>query len=82
MRLYAILERIRPFYIMPTLILVHMCFFCFQAKAFVADPSAFAAMVPAAAGGETEAKEEVKEEAKKQESESESDDDMGFGLFD
>lgn len=55
-----------------------------QAKAFVADPSAFAALVPAAGGGGggDEAKEEAKEEAKKQESESESDDDMGFGLFD
>ena len=48
----------------------------------MADPSAFAAMVPAATGGEEEAKEEAKEETKKQESESESDDDMGFGLFD
>lgn len=54
-----------------------------QAKAFVADPSAFAALMPAASGGgEDEAKEEVKEEAKKEESEEESDDDMGFGLFD
>ncbi len=51
-----------------------------QAKAFVADPSAFAALVPVAAA--TEEKEEKKEEAKKEESEEESDDDMGFGLFD
>ena len=51
-----------------------------QAKAFVADPSAFAALMPAAAA--TEAKEDSKEEAKKEESEEESDDDMGFGLFD
>lgn len=52
-----------------------------QAKAFVADPSAFVAAVPAAAEA-TETKEEAKEEAKKEESEDESDDDMGFGLFD
>lgn len=52
-----------------------------QAKAFVADPSAFVAAVPAAAEA-SETKEEAKEEAKKEESENESDDDMGFGLFD
>jgi|ERR1711972_428225 len=47
-------------------------------KAFLADPSAFAAAAPAAA-----AVEEVKEEAKPESSESESDDDMfGGGLFD
>merc|ERR1712243_105578 len=40
-------------------------------KAFLADPSAFAAAAPAAAA-----------EAKKEESEEEEDDDMGFGLFD
>lgn len=44
----------------------------------MADPSAFASLIPAAA----EEKEETKEEAKKEESEDESDDDMGFGLFD
>lgn len=53
-----------------------------QAKAFVADPSAFAALMPAASGGGEEEAEETKEEAKKEESEEESDDDMGFGLFD
>ena len=54
---------------------------CVQAKAFVADPSAFAALVPATAPADEE-KQETKEEAKKEESEEESDDDMGFGLFD
>jgi len=52
-----------------------------QAKAFVADPSAFMAAAPAAAAAEEAPKEEKKEE-KKEESEEESDDDMGFGLFD
>lgn len=57
-----------------------LVFFRAQAKAFVADPSAFAALMPAA----TESKEEEKKEetAAKEESEEESDDDMGFGLFD
>ena len=51
-----------------------------QAKAFVADPSAFAALVPAAA---TTTEEEKPAAAKEPEPESEeSDDDMGFGLFD
>lgn len=54
-----------------------------QLKAFLADPSAFASLIPAAAtadaGGETKAEEKAEEKA---ESESESDDDMGFGLFD
>lgn len=47
----------------------------------MADPSAFAALVPVAdsAAGKEEAKPE---EAKKEESEDGSDDDMGFGLFD
>ncbi|XP_038648748.1 60S acidic ribosomal protein P0 [Scyliorhinus canicula] len=49
-----------------------------KAKAYLADPSAFAAPVVEAAP--VVAKEEVKE-VKKEESE-ESDDDMGFGLFD
>ncbi|XP_072354148.1 large ribosomal subunit protein uL10 [Scyliorhinus torazame] len=49
-----------------------------KAKAYLADPSAFAAPVVEAAP--VAAKEEVKE-VKKEESE-ESDDDMGFGLFD
>jgi len=49
------------------------------AKAFLADPEAFAAAAAAA----TPAVEEQKEEEKpKEESEEESDDDMGFGLFD
>jgi len=52
-----------------------------QAKAFIADPTAFIAAAPAAAPAEETAKEEKKEE-KKEESEEESDDDMGFGLFD
>ncbi|XP_029006055.1 60S acidic ribosomal protein P0 [Betta splendens] len=52
-----------------------------KVKAFLADPSAFAAVAaPAAAAAEAAAapaaKEEVKEESE------ESDDDMGFGLFD
>lgn len=54
---------------------------CVQAKAFVADPSAFAALNPVA---QEETKEESKTEAAaaQEESEEESDDDMGFGLFD
>ena len=53
-----------------------------QAKAFVADPTAFAALLPEAQETQdTEKKEEVVE-TKKEESEEESDDDMGFGLFD
>uniref|UniRef100_A0A3B3ZYQ7 Large ribosomal subunit protein uL10 n=1 Tax=Periophthalmus magnuspinnatus TaxID=409849 RepID=A0A3B3ZYQ7_9GOBI len=53
-----------------------------KVKAFLADPSAFAAAAPvaaaetAAAAPAAAAKEEVKEESE------ESDDDMGFGLFD
>lgn len=52
-----------------------------KVKAYLADPSAFAAVAaPTAAAAETAAapaaKEEVKEESE------ESDDDMGFGLFD
>nr|AAX48841.1 L10e/P0 [Suberites domuncula] len=50
-----------------------------QAKAFVADPSAFAALVPAA---QEDKKEDDKAAAAAEESEEESDDDMGFGLFD
>ena len=55
--------------------------FSLKAKAFVADPTAFAALVetappPEEGGGEEEKPEE------KEESEEESDDDMGFGLFD
>uniref|UniRef100_A0A4W6CQT3 60S acidic ribosomal protein P0 n=1 Tax=Lates calcarifer TaxID=8187 RepID=A0A4W6CQT3_LATCA len=52
-----------------------------KVKAYLADPSAFAAVAAPAAAAETAAapaaaKEEVKEESE------ESDDDMGFGLFD
>uniref|UniRef100_A0A7N5KPM7 Large ribosomal subunit protein uL10 n=1 Tax=Ailuropoda melanoleuca TaxID=9646 RepID=A0A7N5KPM7_AILME len=51
-----------------------------KVKAFLADPSAFAAAAPAvaeaAAPAAAPAKEEVKEESE------ESDEDMGFGLFD
>ncbi len=48
-----------------------------QAKAFVADPSAFAALAPVVE------KTEEKAAAKEPEPEAdESDDDMGFGLFD
>lgn len=59
----------------------NVTFLSSQVKAFLADPSAFAAVAaPAAAAAETAAapaaKEEVKEESE------ESDDDMGFGLFD
>merc|ERR1711946_96189 len=43
-----------------------------KVKAFLADPSAFAAAAPAAAAAKEEAKDESEE----------SDDDMGFGLFD
>ncbi|XP_054753971.1 large ribosomal subunit protein uL10-like [Lytechinus pictus] len=51
-----------------------------QAKAFLADPSAFLAATAAAAPAAAE--ETKEEEPKKEESEEESDDDMGFGLFD
>ncbi|XP_071811106.1 large ribosomal subunit protein uL10-like [Apostichopus japonicus] len=51
-----------------------------QAKAFIADPSAFVAAAPAQAA--EEAPKEAAKEEKKEESDSESDDDMGFGLFD
>lgn len=52
-----------------------------QVKAYLADPSAFAAVAAPAAAADSAAaapaaKEEVKEESE------ESDDDMGFGLFD
>jgi len=50
-----------------------------QAKAFLADPSAFIAAAAAAAPAQ---ETEKQEETKKEESEEESDDDMGFGLFD
>lgn len=47
-------------------------------KAFLADPSAFAAVAAAPVAAATEEKKEEKEE----EPAEESDDDMGFGLFD
>lgn len=56
-------------------------FACPQVKAYLADPSAFAAAAPAAAAAETAAAPAVAKEEAKEESE-ESDDDMGFGLFD
>eukprot|EP00803_Ostreobium_quekettii_P011626 evm.model.scf_2551.3 EVM.evm.TU.scf_2551.3 scf_2551:6255-10419(-) len=49
-----------------------------KVKAYLADPSAFAA---AAAPAAEEAKEDTKEAAKEEEEEEESDDDMGIGLF-
>jgi len=52
-----------------------------KAKAYLADPSAFAAAAPAAAE-ETSAAAPAAAEAKEEEKEEESDDDMGFGLFD
>lgn len=51
-----------------------------KAKAYLADPSAFAAAAPAAAA--TEAAAPAAAEEKKEEEAEESDDDMGFGLFD
>jgi len=51
-----------------------------KAKAYLADPSAFAAAAPAAEAS-APAAEEAKPAAKEEEAE-ESDDDMGFGLFD
>ncbi|WP_223119985.1 hypothetical protein, partial [Salmonella sp. S146_54837] len=53
-----------------------------QAKAFIADPTAFVAAAPAQAAVVAPKEEAKKEEKKKEESEEESDDDMGFGLFD
>lgn len=53
----------------------------YQSKAFVKDPSKFAAAAAAAAPAAEAAPEEKKEEKKVEESESE-DEDMGFGLFD
>lgn len=49
-----------------------------KVKAYLADPSAFAA---AAAPAAEEAKEETKEAAKEEEEEEESDEEMGMGLF-
>jgi large subunit ribosomal protein LP0 len=54
-----------------------------QLKAYLEDPSAFAAAAPAASGGGGgDAEEDKQEEKKEEEEEEESDDDMGFGLFD
>ncbi len=54
-----------------------------QLKAYLEDPTAFAAAAPAASGGGGgEVEEEKQEEKKQEEEEEESDDDMGFGLFD
>ncbi|XP_060898152.1 large ribosomal subunit protein uL10 [Labrus mixtus] len=52
-----------------------------KVKAFLADPSAFAAVAAPAAAAETAAAPAAAKEEAKEESE-ESDDDMGFGLFD
>merc|ERR1712157_495018 len=51
-------------------------------KAFLADPSAFAAVAAPAAAAAPAAEAAPTAAAKKEESESEEDDDMGFGLFD
>ena len=55
--------------------------FTSQAKAFVADPSAFISTMPVAQQEEEKGGDEPPPE-KPPESEEESDDDMGFGLFD
>lgn len=52
-----------------------------QAKAYLADPSAFAAAAPVAVASEAAAPAAAAKEEKEEEKE-ESDDDMGFGLFD
>merc|ERR1712228_310839 len=52
-----------------------------KVKAYLADPSAFAAVAAPAAAAETAATPAAAKEEAKEESE-ESDDDMGFGLFD
>jgi len=52
-----------------------------QAKAYLADPSAFAAAAPAATEAAPAAAEAAPAEEKAEDKE-ESDDDMGFGLFD
>jgi large subunit ribosomal protein LP0 len=52
-------------------------------KAYLANPSAFAAATPAATGGAKDQKAApAKEEKKKEEPKEEEDDDMGLGLFD
>lgn len=52
-----------------------------QVKAYLADPSSFAAVAAPVAAAETAAAPAAAKEEAKEESE-ESDDDMGFGLFD
>lgn len=52
-----------------------------QAKAFLADPEAFAAAMAASAPAAA-AEDKAAEKPKEEEEEEESDDDMGFGLFD
>jgi large subunit ribosomal protein LP0 len=56
--------------------------FLLQAKAYLADPSAFAAAAPAATEAAAESAPAAAQEEKKEEEAEESDDDMGFGLFD
>lgn len=51
-------------------------------KAYLEDPSAFAAAAPVPSAGGEEEVAEKEEEKKEEEEEEESDDDMGFGLFD
>lgn len=63
-----------------TVVETNVLVWCWQVKAYLADPSAFAAAAPVAAAETSAAPAAAKEEAK-EESE-ESDDDMGFGLFD
>jgi len=53
-----------------------------KVKAFLADPSAFAAVAAPVAAAVTAAAPAAKKEEAKEESEEGSDDDMGFGLFD
>lgn len=53
-----------------------------QAKAFVADPTAFVQVVSQVEPAADDKKQEESEEKKEEEEEEESDEDMGFGLFD
>lgn len=61
--------------------LIKLSFLYLQVKAYLADPSAFAAVAAPAAAAESAAAPAAAKEEAKEESE-ESDDDMGFGLFD
>ena len=56
-------------------------FVCLQAKAFVADPSAFAAAMPVAAAPVESKEEETKAQEPEKEESEESDDDMGIGMM-